>query len=140
MTARKLKADRDKRYGELLDQSIKQHKAWVEQFEREKELLAQFPIVKAEVASIKTWCEEHDAAHREERAKNEKYRLERERRDLATDAKLDAILDIKSKAVFLWRVAKLIAGIAVFVLGVLKIILPFLRPVVESWIKHIAGK
>jgi len=97
MPARKQtsRADRNERWDRLLDKSTRQHDAWVKQFEKEKELLAEFPIVKAEVASIKTWCEEHDAAHRQDMA-------ERKVRQDQLDEKLgkimtfqEQILDIK---------------------------------------------
>jgi hypothetical protein len=124
----------------LLDKSIKQHEAWTEQFDRERKMLDEFPILQTEVKGIASWCKNHQEEHIAAQKETVRYRQEREDRDKATDAKLDAILDIKSKAVFLWNVAKVIGSITIAILGFLKIILPFLKPVIEAWIKHIAGK
>lgn len=131
------KIDRDKKYDALLNKSIRQHEAWNEHFDREKAMLLEFPVIKQEVRDLAERFDQHLVSEKEER---ERDRADRDRRQGELDSKLDALLDIKSKAVFLWRVAKIVGTITIGILTFIKLIMPFLRPLIESWIRHLGGK
>lgn len=134
--ARVKKSSPDDLYREQVAAYMKDRTEWRKRQNAEAKMLREFPAVKVAVDDLGRRFDQH---LEDEKAEREKDRADRDKRQADLDAKLDAILDIKSKAVFLWRVAKIVGGITIGILTFLKLIMPFLRPAMESWIRHLKG-